>query len=368
MKGLHTIARQFELKSPVSQIRPFGAGNINRTFLLTTTATPAEKIILQEINPDIFSNPRQIMDNLAVVIHHMSIEMGRESISDLQWRLPRIIKSRNRQDCYIAPNGNCWRAIHYIDKTVSFERVDSPEQAEKAGIALGRFHRLTANLDPGLLHDTLPGFHQTPGYVKRFDRIRQKRKGQISESPEYDRYCLDSISSQKEKAAILEKAKEDGKLQIRTIHGDPKISNILFSKESGAPVSLIDLDTVKPGLIQYDIGDFFRSICNPAGEETPDPETARFDIRRFEAGLKGYLSEMGSLLTEADTNYTFDAIRLLTFELGIRFYTDFLEGNVYFTVKHETHNLFRAATQFKLAESITDQKDEICTVIERRTI
>ncbi len=175
------------------------------------------------------------------------------------------------------------------------------------------------------------------------------------------------IDSNREIIAVLEEAKMAGNLNIRTIHGDPKISNILFSAESGDPVSLIDLDTVKPGLIQYDIGDFFRSICNLAGEETSGPESVQFDIHRFESGLTGYISEMGSLLTEEDIEYIFDSIRLITVELGIRFYSDYLDGDVYFASKYETHNLLRAAVQCKLAESITNQEHDIRSIIKRIT-
>jgi len=184
------------------------------------------------------------------------------------------------------------------------------------------------------------------------------------EYQESARICSDFIADHRSSADVLEAAKKEGLLAIRVIHGDPKISNILFCAETGQPVSLIDLDTVKPGLLHYDIGDFLRSACNPAGEETMDLEAVRFDIHRCRAGLAGYCSEAGSFLTTCDIGYIFDAIRLMTFELGLRFFTDFLAGDRYFKTTCDTHNLQRARVQFQLAESILNQEGRIHAIIE----
>jgi len=364
MNGSKEAALHFNLKGRITDIRPFGSGNINQTFLLCTDATPPEQFIIQKLNRRVFRQPRQVIENMAAIIRHMASEIDKQDPDHSSWCLPTLLETRDGQTFHIDAGGDYWRAVSYLDQTISFEAVQNSLQAEKAGRALGRFHQLTSNLDPGLLHDTLPGFHHTPGYVLRYDQVRQAADGGCALG-NLSEYCADIIATNRETANILENAHRIGKLRIRTIHGDPKISNMLFSAESGEPVSMVDLDTVKPGLIQYDIGDFFRSICNPAGEETIDPEAVRFDNLLFEAGLAGYFSEMGPLLRKGDIEMIFDAIRLMTLELGLRFFTDFLEGDVYFKAQHQTHNLMRATVQFKLLECILEGEKAIRAFIDR---
>ncbi|HAX76424.1 MAG TPA: aminoglycoside phosphotransferase, partial [Cyanobacteria bacterium UBA11372] len=163
---------------------------------------------------------------------------------------------------------------------------------------------------------------------------------------------------------ILENAKTEGKLPLRLMHGDPKINNVMFDTATGKAVSVVDLDTVKPGLVHYDIGDCLRSGCNPAGEETADWQSVRFDTDLAQGILQGYLSVAKAFLTENDYAYIYDAIRLIAFELGLRFFADHLAGNVYFKVKYAEHNLARALVQFKLTESIESQEITIRRIIE----
>jgi Ser/Thr protein kinase RdoA (MazF antagonist) len=163
---------------------------------------------------------------------------------------------------------------------------------------------------------------------------------------------------------VLEQAREQGKLSLRPVHGDPKVNNVMIEKTTGRAISLVDLDTVKPGLIHYDIGDCMRSGCNPLGEETEQWEAVCFDPEIGAAILEGYLTQARNFLTEADYEYLYLSIRLLAFELGVRFFTDYLAGNVYFKVKHPQHNLQRALVQFKLTESIEAHEADIRHIIQ----
>jgi Ser/Thr protein kinase RdoA (MazF antagonist) len=171
------------------------------------------------------------------------------------------------------------------------------------------------------------------------------------------------VSTRRDWAHVLENAREQGKLHLRPVHGDPKVDNVMIEKSTGNAISLVDLDTVKPGLIHYDIGDCMRSACNPLGEETEKWEAVRFDPEIGAAILQGYLAQARNFLRPADYEYLFDSIRLLTFELGLRFFTDYLAGNVYFKVKHPKHNLQRALVQFKLTESIEVHEAHIRNII-----
>ena len=183
----------------------------------------------------------------------------------------------------------------------------------------------------------------------------------IESSPEIS-YCLKFISDRINLAHVLENAQALGKLELRIIHGDPKINNIMIDCSTKQAVAMIDLDTVKPGLIHYDIGDCLRSGCNALGEETDTWEKVTFEPELAQAILRGYL-EVAQFLTKHDYEYIYDSIRLLAFELGLRFFTDYLEGNVYFNVNHAEHNLARALVQFKLTESIEKQEKEINRII-----
>jgi Ser/Thr protein kinase RdoA (MazF antagonist) len=153
-------------------------------------------------------------------------------------------------------------------------------------------------------------------------------------------------------------------LQLRPIHGDPKVNNVLLCSVTGCAVAMVDLDTVKPGLLHYDIGDALRSACNPVGEETVDLEAVRFDLDLAAALLRGYLSEAARVLSEDDIAHLYDAIRLLPFELGLRFFTDYLEGDVYFRVDQPCQNLQRAQVQFHLTASIEAQESQIRALIQ----
>ncbi|MDP3182091.1 MAG: phosphotransferase [Desulfobaccales bacterium] len=185
-------------------------------------------------------------------------------------------------------------------------------------------------------------------------------------SPEVD-YALQFVSQRRGWAPVLEEAKAQGRLRLKPIHGDPKVNNFMMDIATGQAVSLVDLDTVKPGLVHYDIGDCLRSACNPLGEETERWETVRFEPELGRAILQGYLLLARDFLTADDYEYLYDAIRVIAFELGLRFFTDYLEGNVYFKAKHPEHNLVRALVQFKLTESIESQERALRAIIRDET-
>ncbi|MFN5264580.1 MAG: phosphotransferase enzyme family protein, partial [Pseudanabaena sp.] len=235
------------------------------------------------------------------------------------------------------------------------------EQAREVGYALGTFHHLTSDLVPERLADTLEGFHITPRYLRQYQEALAKEH--FKRSPEVD-YCLKFVGDRKGLAHILEDAKAAGKLPLRTMHGDPKVNNILFDRQTQLAVSVVDLDTVKSGLVHYDIGDCLRSGCNPVGEETNQWEDVQFDTELCQGILQGYLSMAQSFLSEHDYAYIYDAVRVITFELGLRFLTDYLVGNIYFHVKYPEHNLLRSLVQFRLLESIESQQTVINKIIK----
>jgi Ser/Thr protein kinase RdoA (MazF antagonist) len=409
---LVTVTEQFKSPGRVTDIREYGDGNINQTFLVTLDGEAERRFILQRINTRVFPRPELVMSNLRTVTEHVRLRLeatparldrflvgsngskpafpwaeGRGEGACLngfppslalphegrgkhdataarasrRWEVPRLLLTKDAHDHWIDPGGSFWRAISFIEAARSFDTIQDAQHAREVGIALGMFHGLIADLPIERLADTLEGFHITPRYLCHFDEALTKCGANHSSEVEYG---LRFVNQRRAWAHVLEQAKAQGRLKLRPIHGDPKVNNVMIDTDTGQAVGIIDLDTVKPGLVHYDIGDCLRSCCNPLGEESEHWEAVRFEPDLCQIILTGYLSRAREFLTAGDFEYLFDAIRLIAFELGLRFFTDYLEGNVYFKIRHPEHNLARALVQFKLTASIEAQEAAIRTIIQ----
>ncbi|MCY7285193.1 MAG: aminoglycoside phosphotransferase family protein, partial [Cyanobacteria bacterium CAN_BIN43] len=259
---LINIASRFTTHKKAIEIKPFGNGNVNDTFLVTVDALGGEQFILQRINTQVFRHPHLVMQNMCIYTQHVSDRLHHSPL-DRRWEVPQVLLTQNAQTYWIDDNGSFWRAISYISKSQSFDTLQDPQQAQEIGYALGVFHNLISDLSPERLADTLEGFHITPLYLQQYEKARaasQILRGSLStltHSSEVD-YCSKFISDRQTWAHILETAKAQTKLPLRLMHGDPKINNIMFDTATQKAVSIIDLDTVKPGLVHYDIGDCLR--------------------------------------------------------------------------------------------------------------
>jgi len=355
-------AEKFASGSEVGEVRGFGKGRINTTFLVTFNSPFAKPFILQQINTRVFLDPAKVMANMRTSTRHLEKRLEADPPADgRRWEVPSLLPTRQGGDYWVDPQGGCWRALRYVEGAYCRDVIVNDQEAREVGYALGLFHRLVSDLPTDRLADTLEGFHVTPKYLQHHRKILSVYRGGIS--PEI-LHCLQFIRQRERWAHVLENARMRGELRLRTIHGDPKVNNILFDEASARSVSLVDLDTVKPGLIHYDIGDCLRSGCNKTGEHTGDRESTRFDADFCRAILEGYRSAAGDGLSEGDREYFFEAIRLIAFELGLRFLNDYLEGNVYFKVDHPEDNLMRALVQFRLTESIEEQEADLRAIIQ----
>jgi Ser/Thr protein kinase RdoA (MazF antagonist) len=346
----------------INTVEKYGRGIIHDTYLVKLSSE-ADSFILQRINTQVFEQPELVMHNLRLVCEHIyALEKAADRWNDSGWKMLHIIPTRDNRDFFIDPDGGFWRALSFIHGAQPLEKIANLDNAREVGRALGIFHHLTGNLNPDLLHDTLPGFHEIEFYLSHYDQVLSRDIPREFTEPE--KYCRQFVEDRRSWAPVLENGRRQNKLQMRIIHGDPKINNVMLDNQTGKAVSIIDLDTVKPGLMHYDIGDCLRSCCSIPGEEPDDLDAVRFDLGRCEAVLSGYMDAACECLTAQDFVFFFDAIRLIPFELGLRFYTDYLEGNVYFKISHPTQNLDRAMVQFRLVESIEQQEDEIRGIIE----
>ena len=362
LDNLVAAADQFKPQGPVIDIHEYGNGNINDTFLVTLDSKAEKHFILQRINTQVFRQPELVMLNMRTFTEHVRKRLQRAPLSPgRRWEVVRVLLAQDGQDHWLDPGGSFWRALSFIDGAQSFDTIKDTEHAREVGYALGMFHNLLSDLDTERLADTLKGFHITPRYLLHYDEVLAKKR--TSKSPEMA-YGLEFVSQRRDWAHVLENARAQGRLSLRPIHGDPKVNNVMMDTGTGQAISIVDLDTVKPGLVHYDIGDCLRSGCNLLGEETEQWEMVRFDPELCQAILQGYLSLARDFLTDNDYDYLYDAIRLIAFELGLRYFTDYLEGDVYFKANHQEHNLARALIQFKLTESIESQETTIGVIIQ----
>ncbi len=363
LQWLRPIADQFVHRGHVTQICPLGNGNINDTFLITVDAPIDHQFVLQRINTQVFQQPQLVMQNMRIVTEHIHAKLQQQP-RDRPWATPRVILTQNQQDHWYAEDGAFWRAISFIDGSEVLESIQDVSHAQEVGHALGTFHDLISDLSTSQLADTLEGFHITPNYLRHYQTVLAASQKFLQNPRSEVAYCLQMITDRTAWAHILETAKANDTLPLRLMHGDPKVNNVMVHSATQKAISLVDLDTVKPGLVHYDIGDCLRSGCNPMGEETQDWEEVHFEPELCRGILQGYLGEARGFMTDNDYAYIFDAARLIAFELGLRFFTDYLAGDVYFKTKYPEHNLARALVQFKLTESIETQQATIEKLIK----
>lgn len=345
----------------VVAVLPYGDGLINDTYLIRRR--DGQAFLLQRLNPVVFPEPAKLMHNIRRVSDHLRHKDQTTKLGTSHQSI-QLLLTHSQDDCHYDQAQVCWRALHFIDNSRVLPRISSEAQARAAGTALGRFQALLHDLPPALLHDPLPTFHVTPCVLRAYDEIAGVQPAAAGSDIAF---CRHFIARRRHRAAVLEQARARGILPERVIHGDPKLGNILFDLYSDQALALIDLDTVKPGLTQYDIGDCLRSCCNRAGDNPAEPGAAVFDLDLARALLTGYLEEMRALLTYSDFAYFYEAVHLITFELGVRFFSDYLGGNHYFKIDDPEDNLRRALTQFHLVASIESREKQLRLIVKELT-
>ncbi|MFM7652255.1 MAG: phosphotransferase enzyme family protein [Vulcanococcus sp.] len=360
------MAEAFALPGVIHSIAPLGNGNVNDTFLVEAGD---QRYVLQRLNTQVFRQPELVMRNLQVLDRHVQqrLKLGELPAAPVQagrrWVLPQVVCTRDgAQAWHCCQHGGFWRTLTFVDDARSVEVIEHHQQAAELGWGLGLFHHLISDLPVDQLADTLEGFHITPRYLEAYHR--ELVRSQQPSSP-LTAECMAFIRDREAFAGILEQAKARGELPLRPIHGDPKINNMLLDSGSGEAIALIDLDTVKPGLVHYDIGDCLRSCCNPLGEETTAFDAVHFDLDLAGAILEGYLGVAGGFLTPTELRYIPDAAKLISFELGLRFFSDYLAGSTYFKADHPEHNLHRAVVQFRLSASIEAQETALRALVDQ---
>lgn len=351
------VARQFQIHGEFTSAEPYGSGHINDTYcaVFHQAGVPV-RYILQRINHNIFKNPVALMENIQRVTTHLGGKVAGQS--DATRRAMTLIAARDGRAWHKDADGNHWRTYLFIEQARTYDAVESTEQAFKAAKAFGQFQKLLADLPAPRLHDTIPDFHHTP---KRFAALEKAIQADVAGRAILAKPEMKFALAHKPITSVL----LDANLPERVTHNDTKFNNVMLDDATGEGICVIDLDTVMPGLALYDFGDMVRTTTSPAKEDERDLSKVQMQLPMFEALLRGYLSTAGGFLTKAEKRHLVFAGKLITFEIGIRFLTDFLVGDVYFKVHREGHNLDRCRTQFKLVESIEQQETQMSQLVEK---
>jgi hypothetical protein len=342
-RRIKQIVSQFIADCEVFNAELIGDGNIHQTWSIESEQ---QKIILQQINHNVFSDIQSLMKNISLVTEYSALKAREKALDG--WIVPELLPTLKGDNVYIENDGTIWRAYQKITHSTAFQKLSSSVQAEETGKALAFFYLSTEGFTSENLNTTLPNFHNTPHYFERFLNVVSNHK-RIEDQTIVE--SIESILKEEELVYTLFNLNQRGDLPQRVIHGDPKISNFLFDSSTLKAKSLIDLDTMQANSILYDIGDCLRSACNPAGEDCIDPAVVCFHLDYAEKILRGFFTS-GIELNEAEKTHIPLAVKTITLELAIRFLTDHLEGNPYFNVDYEFQNLDRAINQMALFKDI----------------
>ena len=354
LNGKHNVgaaARAFAIEGDFGDATPYGSGHINDTYCAVFQCNgAATRYLLQRINHHIFKNPVMLMENIERVTAHLAAQVVDHP--DRDRRVLTLIPTCTGGVLHVDAEQNYWRAYRFIDHSKTYNAVESAGQAYQAAKAFGEFQHMLADLPSPRLHDTIPDFHHTP---KRFAALEQAIAADVAGRVALAQPEIDFAMKRKPLASALVGAG----LPERVTHNDTKINNVLLDDATGEGTCVIDLDTVMPGLAAYDFGDMVRTATCPAPEDEVDLSKVEMQFPLFEALARGYLTSAGGFLTKAEKQSLAVAGKLITFEIGIRFLTDYLSGDTYFKVHRQGHNLDRNRTQFKLLESIERQEKQI---------
>ena len=348
----HHIASEFIGPQLVSAILPMGRGHINDTFLVHYHDGPDR--VLQRLNSHVFPRPEWVMDNIVRVTEHLQRKLSH--LPDADQRHLRVISTHSGHSLFVDPQGHHWRMYNRLHPMHSYEQLENARQAYCVGHSFGTFQAQLADLSQPRLHETIADFHHTP---RRLQRLIQ-----VSQADPHRRRALaqrevDFAQARQHRVQSLIEAHRRGELPERITHNDTKLNNLLFDPQGQEPMCVVDLDTVMPGLVHYDFGDMIRTGCATAPEDEENLELVDFDREFFLGITRGYLEAGRGFLTEAEVQQLAFSGILMTLEVGIRFLTDYLEGDVYFKVHHPEHNLQRARSQFALVSRLEAAENEL---------
>ncbi len=352
---LKEIVARFTGDSEEIDVKPLGAGHINDSYKVKAGE---KEYVLQRINHSIFKNVPELQSNILRVTMHIRRKLMDAGVEDIDRRVLTLVPTPGGKLFYRDAEGNYWRMMNFIRDSKSYDEIN-PELAYRAGLAFGEFQKMLADLPGDPLFETIPNFHNIESRLETFrDSVRANKVGRLVEVQD----LVNELEARADEMCKAERMHREGKLIKRTNHCDTKVNNILFDKDDRV-LCVVDLDTVMPGYVLSDFGDFIRTGANKGAEDDPDLDRVSLDLAIFEGYTKGYLENAASFLTDVEIENLAFGAKLLTYMQTVRFLTDYIEGDTYYKIAYGNHNLVRSRAQFKFLQSLERNFDKMQEIV-----
>ena len=357
------VISKFDFPGEVVECTPYGSGHINDTYRVTvhTPGGQEKRFILQRMNKSIFTKPVELMENIGGVTSWLRKKI-QENGGDVERETLNIVNDRDGNPYYVDSEGEYWRVYLFIENATSFDMVKDDDDFYQSAVAFGHFQRLLADYPAETLHETIVNFHNTVDRFSKFKAaVEADSEGRAKDVQEEIRFVLD----REELAHTLCDLQDKGEIPLRVTHNDTKLNNIMIDDETGKAICVIDLDTVMPGLSVNDFGDSIRFGASTGAEDEKDLDKVSCDMHLYEVYTKGFIEGCGGALTDIELDMLPMGAILMTFECGMRFLTDYLEGDHYFKIHREGHNLDRCRTQFKLVADMEQKLPQMKAIVKK---
>ena len=350
---LLNILDQFTLAEKVVSAEPFGNGHINDTLKVTNEKGEI-KYVLQRINHLIFTNVDMLQNNINTVTTHIRKKLEAKGESDIDRKVLTFLPTKEGKPYYF--DGDSYlRVCLFIPNSKSYEEV-TPELSYEAGKAFGDFQSMLSDLPEGSLGETIPNFHNMEFRLQQFhDAVKANAAGRLEEVKD----LIEEVEKRADAMCIQERLYREGKLQKRTNHCDTKVNNMMFDADTDKVLCVIDLDTVMPGFVLSDIGDFIRTGANTGAEDDENLDNVNVNMDIFKAYTRGYMETAKAFLSPLEISLLPYGGRLLTYMQTVRFLTDYINGDTYYKIHSPKHNLIRTKAQFKLLQSLEEHAEEM---------
>ncbi|MGE5550488.1 MAG: phosphotransferase enzyme family protein [Bacteroidota bacterium] len=357
------MVKHFAFEGDFIEAQPCGDGHINDTYavLFRTADGAAHRYVMQRINHHVFKEPEKLMANMVAVTEHLRRKVIAAG-GDVDRETINLVRAEGGRFLHRTDEGDYWRAYRFIENARSYQIAETPRQLYNAGKAFGRFLCQLADYPVETLHETITDFHHT---AKRYAAFAEAVRTDVKGRGRSVAREIAFVEARAEETGILVDLLAEGRLPLRVTHNDTKLNNILIDDLTGEGICVIDLDTVMPGLALYDFGDAIRAGAMPAAEDERDLSKVGLDLELFEHYTRGYLEAAGGFLTAREIDLLPFAAKLITFEQGMRFLTDYLRGDPYYKIQREHHNLDRARTQFKMVADMEAKFGEMGGIVAR---
>lgn len=352
----------FQFSGELLEGIPYGSGHINDTFRLTfDEGKQKRRYILQRMNRQVFQNPEGLMENIMGVtswVRKKIIEHG----GDPDRETLNVIPTHEGKSYYKDSQGDYWRAYIFIEDATSYDQVENRDDFYQSAVAFGNFQRLLADYPAHTLHETIPDFHNT---IDRYEKFQKALKEDVCDRARFVEAEIAFVKENCALAHVLGDLQKSGKLPLRVTHNDTKLNNIMIDNATHKGLCVIDLDTVMPGLSVNDFGDSIRFGASTGAEDETDLDKVQCDLELFELYTKGFIEGCDGKLTQAEMDNLVTGSMVMTYECGMRFLTDYLEGDHYFKIHKENHNLDRCRTQFKLVSDMLQKEEQMRAIVNK---